>query len=250
MCTVSWLRQAEGYVLLCNRDERHTRKPASAPRVGKVRGVSFVAPVDGDYGGSWIGANQFGLTLCLLNRYGDWNPDPDHDYTSRGSLLVDLLDCRGSQHLSERVNHIELDRFRPFTMLALSVDQPAILVDWTGSQSTIQLDAETLVPLTSSSFKDTDVGTQRRKLFAEMVSQSGKLDTELLHEFHRSHLPERGPSSVCMHRDDAATVSLSIVTVTPASVEFLYHPKSPCLGAPAENVLIERRAVHFQAVAL
>lgn len=250
MCTVSWLRQAEGYVLLCNRDERHTRKPAMGPRVGKVRGVSFVAPVDGDYGGSWIGANQFGLTLCLLNRYGDWKPDPDRDYTSRGSLLVDLLDCVRGQDLSERLNHIELDRFQPFTMLALSVDEPAILVDWTGSQSMIQLDAEALMPLTSSSFKDTDVGTRRRRLFAEMASHQGRLDTELLHQFHRSHLPERGPASVCMHRDDAATVSLSIVTVTPRSVEFLYHPKSPCLEAPAESVLIERNAVQSQAVAL
>lgn len=250
MCTVSWLRQAEGYVLLCNRDERHTRKPASGPRVGKARGVSFVAPVDGDQGGSWIGANQFGLTLCLLNRYGDWKPDPDRDYTSRGSLLVDLLDCRSRQHLSERVNHIELDRFQPFTMLALSVDEPAILIDWTGLEGTIQLDAEARMPLTSSSLKDPNVVALRRKLFAEMVSQLGDLDTELLHQFHRSHLPERGPASVCMHRADAATVSLSIVTVSRGSVEFLYHPKSPCLEAPAESVLIERNAVQSQAVAL
>ena len=35
MCTVSWLRQAEGYELLCNRDERHTRKPAGGPRISK-----------------------------------------------------------------------------------------------------------------------------------------------------------------------------------------------------------------------
>ena len=66
MCTVSWLRQAEGYVLLCNRDERHTRKPAGGPRVGDVRGVSFVAPVDGDHGGSWIGTNQFGSDLVSI----------------------------------------------------------------------------------------------------------------------------------------------------------------------------------------
>jgi len=250
MCTVSWLRQAEGYVLLCNRDERHSRKPAGGPRVGNVRGVSFVAPVDGDHGGSWIGANQFGLTLCLLNRYGDWSTDPDKNYISRGLLLTDLLDCRRSQDVTERLNDVELDRFQPFTMLAFSIEEPAILIDWTGSECTIQLDAEALVPLTSSSLKDSKVLALRRKLFAEMLSPPRRIDLDGLHQFHRSHLPERGPYSVCMHRDDAATVSLSSVTVGPDTVEFLYNPHSPCLEAPAENVLIERIAIHSQAVAL
>ena len=133
MCTVSWLRQADGYVLLCNRDERHTRKPAGDPRIGDVRGVSFVAPIDGDHGGSWIGVNQFGLTLCLLNRYDDLSADPSRDYTSRGLLLTDLLDCRDGSQISTRVTEAGLDRFRPFTLLALSVDAPAMLVGWNGA---------------------------------------------------------------------------------------------------------------------
>lgn len=251
MCTVSWLRQAKGYVLLCNRDERHTRKPASGPRVSTVRGVSFVAPVDGDHGGSWIVANQFGLTLCLLNRYGgDGKPDQNRAYISRGLLLTDLFDCSRSQDVIDQMKQRELDRFQPFTMLALAVDEPAILIDWTGLECAIQPDADARMPLTSSSLKDSNVLSLRRKLFAEMASKRGNLDTELLHQFHRSHLPERGPASVCMHRDDAATVSLSIVTVSPGSVEFLYHPKSPCREAPAKSVLIERSAVQSQAVAL
>ena len=250
MCTVSWLRQVEGYVLLCNRDERRTRKPASGPKIGEVRGVSFVAPVDGDHGGSWIGTNQFGLTLCLLNRYGNWKPDPNRDYTSRGLLLIDLLDCRCSQHLSERLDHLELYRFQPFTMVVLSVDEPATLIDWTGLEWTIQLDAEARMPLTSSSLKDPNVSTLRHELFAEMVSQRGSIDQELLHKFHRSHRPKRGPRSVCMHRDDAVSVSLSIVSVGPAAVEFLYHPQSPCLKATEEKVSLKRTAVRSQAVGI
>jgi len=250
MCTVSWLRQVEGYVLLCNRDERRTRKPASGPVVGKVRGVSFVAPVDGDHGGSWIGTNQFGVTLCLLNRYGDWKSDLNRDYISRGLLLLELLDCRNNQHLSERLDHLEIDRFQPFTMVGLSIDEPTTLIDWTGLECTIQLDAEAQMPLTSSSLKDLNVSTLRHELFAEMVSQRGSIDQELLHKFHRSHLPKRGPRSVCMHRDDAVSVSLSIVSVGPASVEFLYHPQSPCLKATEEKVSLKRTAVRSQAVGI
>ena len=95
----------------------------------------------------------------------------------------------------------------------------------------IQLDAEVRAPLTSSSFKDPNVAALRQKVFAEMVSQQGKLDADLLHQFHRSHLPDRGPYSVCMHRDDAATVSLSTVKVTRDTIEFIYHPRCSVFGS-------------------
>jgi len=35
-----------------------------------------------------------------------------------------------------------------------------------------------------------------------------------LRRLHRSHLPERGPFSICMHRSDAATVSYTEVAVS------------------------------------
>ncbi|HZE70865.1 MAG TPA: NRDE family protein [Pyrinomonadaceae bacterium] len=249
MCTVSWLHQKGGYVLLCNRDERHTRKPASGPRHDSLRGVSFIAPVDGDHGGSWIGVNQFGLTLCLLNSYGVTNHIADRVYTSRGLLLKDLLDCQNSQQVIERLSDIKLDPFQAFTMAVLSVDKPAVLFEWTGRECSIDPDGEPRMPLTSSSLKDPNVVELRRKLFGDMVAQRGEVDAELLHRFHLSHLPERGPASVCMHRHDVSTVSLSVVTVTPQTVEFSYHSNSPCLPAPANKVLIERAAIRFQVAA-
>lgn len=240
MCTVSWLRQPEGYVLLCNRDERHQRKPAGGPRPGRVRGVSFVAPIDGDHGGSWIGANEFGLTLCLLNRYGDWAPDLARVYNSRGLLLTDLLDCRRSEVVTERLGGIDLEAFQPFTLLALTAAEPALLFDWTGFESTIQPDAEAQMPLTSSSISSRVVDL-RRQLFAKMASQGETLDVDMLRQFHCSHIPERGPGSICMHREDAATVSLSIVTVSLAGVEFVYQPGAPCHKARTEAVVIDRK---------
>ncbi len=249
MCTVSWLHRKGGYVLLCNRDERHTRKLASGPRLDSKRGVSFIAPVDGDHGGSWIGVNQFGLTLCLLNGYGAAN-SADRVYRSRGLLLTGLLDCQHSQQVSERLSDIELNPFQAFTMAIISVDKPAILMEWTGREHSFDLDAEKRMPLTSSSLKDPNVVEFRRKLFGDMVAQQGELDARLLHRFHCSHMPERGPYSVCMHRNDASTVSLSIVTVTPEAVEISYHSNSPCLPAPAKTVLIERAAIQSQVAKL
>jgi hypothetical protein len=240
MCTVSWLRQAEGYELLCNRDERHTRKAASGPRISKRNEISYIAPVDGDHGGSWIGVNEFGLTLCLLNRYSDPAREPSQRYPSRGLLLTDLLDRSQNHLVPVRIKDFQLDRFRPFSMLALSSDEPAILINWTGRDCIVENNAEAQMPLTSSSLSNPTPIETRRNHFQEMTRERERVDAELLHQFHTSHVPERGPYSVCMHRDDAATVSLSGVTVTGDSIGFIYQPGSPCMKRPAERVVIAR----------
>lgn len=240
MCTVTWLRQADGYVLLCNRDESHTRKPAAGPRVGERRGVAFVAPRDGDHGGSWIGVNQFGLTLCLLNRYGDSNPEAEWTFTSRGLLLTDLLDSERSQELQRRVGNVDLGRFRPFTMAVLAVGEPALLIDWTGRECSVQPNAEISMLLTSSSLLGSKARELRERQFHKMMSQAGKVDAELLYRFHRSHAPAAGPYSVCMHREDAATVSLSAVTVTPQVVELSYQGDCPCSEVAVEKIQLAR----------
>jgi uncharacterized protein with NRDE domain len=246
MCTVSWLHHANGYVLLCNRDERHTRKPALGPRISQRNGVSFIAPEDGDHGGSWVGVNHFGLTLCLLNRYGEY-PESPGSFTSRGLLLTDLLDCKAGQHVQQQLNAVNLEQFRPLTMAVLASDEPAMLIDWTGRELLVQPNAEGYMPLTSSSLQELNAVGRRREYFQQLVSEAGKLDAELLDRFHRSHVPLRGPYSVCMHREDAATVSLSALTVTREIIEFIYHGSSPCSEVPIEKVLLERTYTGSQA---
>ena len=70
MCTVSWLHSPNGYHLLCNRDEKRTRSSAIAPRISVNGAVQFIAPLDQDFGGTWIATNEFGTSICLLNGNG------------------------------------------------------------------------------------------------------------------------------------------------------------------------------------
>ena len=228
MCTVSWLRHEHGYVLASNRDERYTRKPAEGPISASRRGVSYVAPIDGDHGGSWIGVNAFGLTLCLLNRYQEQTSASEQMFTSRGLFLTSLIDCRSTNELIKRVSSAALNAFRPFTMLAVGIDGGTAVFEWNGINCLVQPEADTRSPLISSSFREPQVFEYRRREFEELVAENGRLDATVLDRFHRSHRPERGPYSVCMHRADAATMSLSVVTVGPDGVEFRYQAGSPC----------------------
>jgi len=243
MCTVSWLRHSDGYVLLCNRDERHTRQPALGPRINQRAGVSFIAPADGDHGGSWIAVNQFGLTLCLLNRYGDEPVNESDKYISRGLLLIKLIHCATAANVRSRIESTNLAEFRPFTLAMISLAEHPLVLDWTGRELRVRFELESHAPLTSSS-KEREIGISRREQFqqllATVVDQEPSQMTDLLWRFHGSHLPERGPMSVCMHRAEAATVSLSAVNVGRKSIEFVYQPGSPCREAPLETVVLAR----------
>lgn len=226
MCTVTWLRSGDEYQLFCNRDERNSRRPAFGPSQREQNGVKYIAPVDGDHGGSWIGANEFGLSLCLLNRYGDLELRTKHDYVSRGLLLLDLLDSPHMEHFESRIDELDLDRFRPFNLLALS-PQKSALVEWTGSEYSIIDDVERLVPLTSTSLTEPGIAVARQQQFAALTATQ-TINENLLDTFHRGHLPDRGAYSVCMHRDDASTVSMSKIKLTPDEIVFEYESDSPC----------------------
>jgi hypothetical protein len=88
MCTVSWVHQPDGYHLLCNRDEKRTRGKALAPRVAERGGVRYIAPVDSDGDGTWLSANEFGLSVCLLT--GGAGSEQSGTRPSRGLLLREL----------------------------------------------------------------------------------------------------------------------------------------------------------------
>jgi len=240
VCTVSWIHRKDGYLLLFNRDELRTRKPALSPRLHQRNGVAFIAPLDGDHGGSWIVVNQFGITLCLLNRFDDLSGETIRDHTSRGLLLHELIDCSSLRMLTQRVDDAKCSRFRPFTLVALVTGRSAMVIEWTGSETVTKSHAENLMPITSSSLRERNVVQERKGQFREMVLERSRVDDDQLFEFHRSHLPERGPASVCMHRTDARTVSMSTVSVTQRGIEFVYHPNSPCQPAMADRLQLER----------
>jgi hypothetical protein len=228
MCTVSWLHEGSGYQLFCNRDERHTRGRAVPPQLHQRAGVNFIAPVDGDHGGSWIGVNEFGLSLCLLNRYQDEAAKPLQTPVSRGLLLTALMDSDSPVQLSRRTRQTELTRFQPFTLLALAPEMPSLLLHWTGRELLTDSNAEAQMPLTSSSCDTARVIECRQRQFAALTQQAGKITADLLLNFHHSHEPERGPFSVCMHRADAATVSFSRIRIADGAIQFDYLSAAPC----------------------
>jgi hypothetical protein len=234
MCTVSWVHRAGAYQLLCNRDEKRTRKPAHAPREFVREGVRCLAPVDGEAGGTWLSANERGVTLCLLNGAPAARPGTE----SRGLLVARLAGTRSAREGVARAQSEDLLRYAGFTLLALDPSGAAALV-WDGRRAHPM---EPAAPLISSSHDPEAVGFRRLNEFAELTA-GRSLTAAVLFEFHLSHggRPRGGADSPCMHRGDAETVSFSCVSVTPDAVEFFYTPAAPCRCAPGVTERLARR---------
>lgn len=226
MCTVSWLHEAGGYQLLCNRDEKKTRKPALAPQAQVRDGIRYVAPRDGDFGGTWIATNERGMTLCLLN--GASRGERFVGGRSRGLLIPELIASPSLWEMSERVWNLNLACYAPFVLVGLEPGSPATLIEWDGVETMIVPYGEPYMPVTSSSF-DSDAVRQRRKAeFEKLRTEAGRVDEEMLWRFHTSHELRGDAYATCMHREDAETVSFSWVSVTEQSVEFRYWGHAPC----------------------
>lgn len=238
MCTVSWIRGADGYDLLFNRDELKSRGEALPPRADATAGVRWIGPVDPDAGGTWIATNELGLTIGVLN--GNRTADGERPaWTSRGLLAPQLAGCADIGAVTAALRRLELDAYRSFRLLAIGPVAPVIVAEWDRKQLVVDENAESRMPLVSSSFDESAVGRARRAEFAR-VTGGRPLSLERLLEFQCS--TEGGPSAftVAMERPEASTRSLTHVTVTAMDVVMRYHPGRPDVPAQESMLRLER----------
>lgn len=231
MCTLTWQYHDGGYELLFNRDEQRQRPTALPPRYDTA--LAALYPIDPESGGTWIALGAEGDSFCLLNYY---QADQQHPVTaapiSRGRIIPKLL-ARGPDPVLQALQALPLSHYRPFVLAHLSLDFAVSgevqTYTWDGQQLAVTT-AEP--PLVSSAVTIDRVRRNRRAVHRD-VCQRG----EDLLSVHRSHWPEAGPLSVCMHREDACTLSLSHIRVSRSERAFDYYPGSPC------NTSAQRHAI-------
>ena len=242
MCTVTWLQAGDTYEVFCNRDEQRFRSPAYHPRKGRLNHMTYIAPIDSQAGGSWVGVNERGLTLCLLNHYPTAEIPLPGKPTSRGLLLLSLLEHTSQSQVKNQLRYTHLKDYPPFILLVMEPRQRPLSCTWDGREFVALVLDQHQLPLSTSSFDRENVIKQRRACFKTYLSSYNPLDRQALLAFHKSHVPEAGAYSVCMHRDEAETVSFSHVIVCPQDIHFYHTPQSPCQedGQPTTLTTLSR----------
>jgi len=226
VCTASWLSDAGTLRLLFNRDELRSREPALPPARFDGPAGGWLAPRDGRAGGTWIAAGENGAVLALLNRSEGARPA---EATSRGLLIPELLPAGGPDELVALLSRRDLSPFAPFRLLALWRESPrGVVAGWDGTGlAAAALDAAQGL-LCSSSLGDERVTATRGAVWAARRAERREWTSERHRDFHRDHTPEPSAWSVCMHRDDARSVSLTAVELGRDEIRLGYHDAPPC----------------------
>src|SRR6185312_4596435 len=135
MCTVSFLPLKQGFFLAMNRDERKTRPRALPPRRHKTGARVSLYPSERS-GGTWIGVNDSGMVLALIN----WYAKPQRDRSlclSRGIVIPELLAANDLKEMSAALKNLPLTRLNPFRLVAISARERRIREwRWNGTSLT------------------------------------------------------------------------------------------------------------------
>lgn len=197
--------------------------------------VRIVAPVDGDFGGTWIGVNQFAVTAALLNRYHDAPAERTPATVSRGLLLRSLLDARSGRGLIGRLSKTALKNYLPFTIAAFDRTATVRVADWNGRELVVSRVTKPGLVRTSSGF-DQQAAERARQARFDAALMAGPITAPALRSLHRDHHPGKGPLSVCMHRPDARTQSLTEIRVAVTTASVRYRAGSPCRARASQPI--------------
>jgi len=226
VCTASWLKRDGALRLLFNRDELRTREPALPPEVVESGGTRWLAPRDGRAGGTWIGVSERGVAMALLNRSEGSRPAQSE---SRGGLIPDLLPDAEPERLAAALAGRDLSRLAPFRLLTLWRErETGLVVGWDGRRLEVAETPSGLGLLCSSSLGDERATAARGAVWEAARGSTEPFDLAAHRAFHRDHSPAPSAWSVCMHRDDARSISFSEVELRADGVRLAYHDAPPC----------------------
>jgi hypothetical protein len=222
--------------LACNRDELRSRPAALTPRIQQFGPRRAVLPVDPTSGGTWVAVNDAGLALTLLNVNSKKGSAPVAAPLSRGKVIPALL--HADTPLSAAFSALNLDpaQYAPFRLVLVS-RREGVEVHSDGMRIRLVRRLGLTRPklFTSSGLGDQAVEGPRRQLFGEFFDRPGdRLARQDVFHLHR--WPDRPHLSVCMDRQDARTVSHTVVSLGPDRVTLTYHPDAP--DRPAEAVTL------------
>ncbi len=217
MCTVSVIGLvrggAVGYRLVSNRDESPLRSPAEAPAWRELGdGLRGLWPTDPGASGTWIGVNDAGLALAILNKNSGASTGTK-GATSRGTLIPRLLSASTLDGADLMFKTLDLSALLPFRMLGIgfgAADIRAWSWSWDGASFAARRDGRVPLCLASSGLGDALV-EPRLDLFRDMVTSDPTPAAQ--DAFHRHRWQDRPETSVWMEREGARTVSISVCEV-------------------------------------
>jgi hypothetical protein len=227
MCSVSFIPNSRGFCVGMNRDESLQRPVAHPPEVVTRGGYVALYPKE-PTGGSWIGVNDAGLTIALINWYAIPRL-PDVGRVSRGIVVPALLASPGAEEVRDAIVTLPKHGMAPFRLLVFAPRERAV-TEFRWDQHMLEELPRGWQPRHwfSSGCDEPRARQERAEVAREAWHDPRAGSLPWLRRLHGSHEPARGPFCFCMHREGAATVSYTEIIVTGRAATMRYHDGPLC----------------------
>jgi hypothetical protein len=217
-----------------NRDEKRTRPQGLRPAQRNIGGQDVIYPSEPG-GGTWIALNDKGVSLALIN----WHSVPqrvESDMLSRGAVIPSVGAAIAANSIDAGLGDLPLDRINPFRLIS-AIPASREVIEWRWDlKRLVRHDHQwQLQQWVSSGFDEPRVQEVRGGAFQRTQRQQSAGRLVWLRRLHRSHLPQEGPFSICMHREDAVTVSYTEVSVFGSRARMEHIRGAPCNSSEASR---------------
>lgn len=228
-------------MIAANRDEHYDR-PSAAPAL--LDGdPAIVAGRDLRVGGTWMGINDHGLFVGILNRRANGAAHPQAQPRSRGLLCMDLLKTRSALAAHASMQG-ERRLYQPFTVVFADAKRA-----WAAYNTHNKIELIALPPglHVFSSAAEVDLRSEKAdrayRQFAQLLDDQGcmtKDQMQALGELQTLLSDHNAPGNsgggareaICVHGEVSGTVSASLVFLSEPLRRFqMFH----CPGPPCQN---------------
>ena len=227
MCSAAWTFHESGYEIGFNRDEKWTRPHSADPSLEVGHPVAGACSRDTGAGGTWLFTNEFGVTLAVMNAYpGGKVPTPGR--RSRGWIPLVAAEAETAEGIEERLLNLRWDDYAPCHILLISPE---------GSRhyfwDTIEFRSSGVPPchfFTTSSVESERVGLSR-------ISRYDALAGSPIAEILKDTVAPDPASAIFVTREDAGTVSLTMVKVGLLEIRFEVSRR----GGESQEIIFPRK---------
>src|SRR5262245_51954494 len=236
-------------IIAANRDE-HFDRPTAPPALWSTE-PKILAGKDLLAGGTWLGVNEHGLLVGILNRRSNGRPDTLNETRSRGLLCLDLLSLKSAADA-----HVFMDRhqepYQPFTVVFVDSSEARIAYNVGQHVTAHKLDEGLHVYSSASEFAVRSEKINRAHVQFARVLEEARSNCSDKAAWVRSlrrvlgdHTQGNGSNdardAICVHGDLAGTVSSTIIFLD--QLEQRFHtfncPGPPCQASFAEALLLD-----------
>ena len=206
MCTVSFVRHNNSFIITSNRDEHIARPLAYEPQKEIINGRKIVYPKDPKAGGTWFAINEDLIATVLLNGAFRRQKYTGNYRKSRGLVLLEII---SSKMPKDQLRKIELHDIAPFTLVFWG--QPSLLeFRWDGRRRYIkELDPKEYHIWSSTTLYSPEVIKHRSDLFEQFMSLPGEKNHQNLLEFHTGDKKDRENGFVINRENGLRTFSIT-----------------------------------------